>query len=422
MAYVPKRDPCVKCNNPVFFAERLVIEDHLYHRTCFQCARCSSVLTLGNFYQTEKDNEFCCETCPDEERSNSSVSKSGETNRLSIAQRIALFERETSSVLKKSLSDEEKSKSLNRQLQSSTSQGLSSFLTTQLKQENEEEHKNDSSSSSEDSDGEEDVKEKPQELTDEKIASTSAADIDHPKENSPTEKSIIPSLNEPELKTPAVEIINESQNSIDRAMAEITSEDFGDSQNNIQDEFEIEFEKLAEEAVSSSFTPIIIKKQPIKQLEEPIVVVADTSKEIIKIKEIEEIPIKIEVNDETFEEVDVKEPEQIKDNDYPENNNPFDDDEEDEEIKTETIKRPSLNPFGSCSDEDDEIHKTKTENQPTKIYNTLPKPPRPPPPKTSEKFKAISTNPFDSDDDNEEMNGKDLSHTKTPIPTPRRLV
>lgn len=402
MAYVPKRDPCVKCNNPVFFAERLVIEDQLYHRTCFQCARCSSVLTLGNFYQTEKDNEFCCETCPDEERSNSSISKNGETNRLSIAQRIALFERETSSVLKKSLSDEEKSKSLNRQLQSSTSQGLSNFLSTQLKQENEE-NKNDEDESSSD----ESEDEKQPELTNGDNFASTSTDIEQPK----ITEEIIPSptkeVDEIKSKIPT-ELINESQNSLDKAIAEITNDD---DSHHIQDEFEIEFEKLAEEAVSGSFTPIIIKKQPIEPVESSTVAAEEsvTAKE----EEIVEIPIEIKVvaiNDE---------PEEVKDNEncYADTNktssNPFGDDDDEEEIK---VKRPSLNPFGSCSEEDDEVQKVKSE--PSKQYNTLPKPPRPPPPRTSEKFKAISTNPFDSDEDN----AKDLSHTKTPVPTPRRLV
>lgn len=431
MAYVPKRDPCVKCKNAVFYAERLVIEDQLYHRTCFQCARCSSVLTLGNFYQTEKDNEFCCETCPDEERSNSSASKNGETNRLSIAQRIALFERETSSVLKKSLSDEEKSKSLNRQLQSSSSQGLSNFLTTQLKQENEEK-KVDSSTSSEDSDVEEDATDKRQELTNEdSCASTSATIYHHPKIISLTENAFIPistkeaskllGNNKQESKI-AEEVVNESQNSIDEAIAKITNEGLSDSQNCVhQDEFEIEFEKLAEEAVSSSFlTPIGIKKQPIKQLEE-LSVETDLSR---KTTETQKSPIAIEIyvaKNETFDEkANIKEPELIVEHDYPEENNPFDGDDEDK--KLETVKRPSLNPFGSCSEEEDDIQKSKNVNEPSKVYNTLPKPPRPPPPKAIEKFKVISTNPFDSDEDNEETNGKDLSHSKTPIPTPRRLV
>lgn len=64
---VPRREPCAKCGNPVYIAERLTVGKSLYHRTCFRCARCNSQLTLANYYETETPNQFCCETCPDEE-------------------------------------------------------------------------------------------------------------------------------------------------------------------------------------------------------------------------------------------------------------------------------------------------------------------------------------------------------------------
>ncbi|EFA10033.2 hypothetical protein TcasGA2_TC012205 [Tribolium castaneum] len=80
-----RREPCAKCGLPVFIAERLNVGKLLYHRTCFRCARCSSQLTLANYYETE-NSDFCCETCPDEE----------------------------SQVLSRSLSDEEKSATLKK--------------------------------------------------------------------------------------------------------------------------------------------------------------------------------------------------------------------------------------------------------------------------------------------------------------------
>lgn len=80
------REPCAKCNNPVFIAERLNVGKLLFHRTCFRCARCSNQLTLANYYETE-NNAYCCETCPDEEVVDQSV-------------------------LSRSLSDEEKSANL----------------------------------------------------------------------------------------------------------------------------------------------------------------------------------------------------------------------------------------------------------------------------------------------------------------------
>ncbi|XP_042859242.1 MICAL-like protein 1 isoform X3 [Penaeus japonicus] len=64
-----RREVCVGCNNPVYLAERLLVGSpgQLMHRTCFRCARCSTQLTLASYYETEK-SQFCCETCPDEER------------------------------------------------------------------------------------------------------------------------------------------------------------------------------------------------------------------------------------------------------------------------------------------------------------------------------------------------------------------
>lgn len=128
---VPKREPCQKCGNPVFLAERVPVGRALYHRTCLRCARCNSQLTLGSFYETETDGEFCCETCPDEETkgkcnelSSIASSSSGQDmvddylqmdpTRKSFSEKLAMFQTNDKSLLQKSLSDEEKSKSLQR--------------------------------------------------------------------------------------------------------------------------------------------------------------------------------------------------------------------------------------------------------------------------------------------------------------------
>ncbi|XP_058978109.1 MICAL-like protein 1 isoform X3 [Musca domestica] len=164
---VPRRDPCRKCQLPVFLAERLLVGKKVYHRTCLKCARCGSQLTPGSFYETEVDEQYVCETCPDEEittgggdfvTANSSAaenvsttataeaetspvqmrrdhhlegesgfatasSSSTRTVRSSIRDRLAFFEKQQQhsdpldrdcKLLQKSLSDEEKSKSLQR--------------------------------------------------------------------------------------------------------------------------------------------------------------------------------------------------------------------------------------------------------------------------------------------------------------------
>lgn len=58
-------DLCDACHNPVFLAERLMVNGRLRHRVCFRCARCNSQLNLANYYETEA-GQYCCETCPDE--------------------------------------------------------------------------------------------------------------------------------------------------------------------------------------------------------------------------------------------------------------------------------------------------------------------------------------------------------------------
>lgn len=144
---VPKREPCKQCGLPVFFAERLAVDGSFYHRKCLRCARCDSQLTPGSFYETEVDGVFCCETCPDEEKklqrlgttnnnthdnvNDDSNSMKTSTNssaieqqphplspleqRQSFSEKLAMFQTNGSGgLLQKSLSDEEKSKSLKR--------------------------------------------------------------------------------------------------------------------------------------------------------------------------------------------------------------------------------------------------------------------------------------------------------------------
>ncbi|KAK0174825.1 hypothetical protein PV327_010549 [Microctonus hyperodae] len=105
-----RREPCAVCGMPVFLAEKLVIGRTIYHRICFRCARCNNQLTPGNYYETE-DNEYCCETCPDEEEGQSTTD-----NIESYVDSLAEFNEEIisdvnqSSILNyhRALSDEEK--------------------------------------------------------------------------------------------------------------------------------------------------------------------------------------------------------------------------------------------------------------------------------------------------------------------------
>ncbi|KAK6637734.1 hypothetical protein RUM44_008156 [Polyplax serrata] len=60
-------ETCWSCRRPVFLAERLVAGGKLRHRTCFTCKRCGNQLNLVGYYETET-GDFVCETCPDEEK------------------------------------------------------------------------------------------------------------------------------------------------------------------------------------------------------------------------------------------------------------------------------------------------------------------------------------------------------------------
>ena len=61
-----RNEPCRVCNKPVFILERLNVTGKLLHRTCFKCARCKNQLSIASYYETE-EGAYCCEMCPDEE-------------------------------------------------------------------------------------------------------------------------------------------------------------------------------------------------------------------------------------------------------------------------------------------------------------------------------------------------------------------
>lgn len=465
---VPKREPCVKCGNPIFLAERLVIKQSLYHRTCLRCARCQSLLTIGNFYETENDHEFCCETCPDEEKS--SGPKVDVSNRLSVAQKIAIFEKETTSVLRKSLSDEEKSKSLSRQPQiaspSASSAALNSFLATQITSKTDAVN-GDSRTFDSSSDSDSDIDDVPP------IPENHPSDIELNSERLLITDHINEAQNSTSLVTKEHNHINDTE-----AIADITYPESHDEkyiskvpdivatlQQDEIDEFELLFEQIAEDAVKSPIVviPVAVKRDqsPIKIIpppekyeiiDVPIIVQRDPTPEPIDVKnsiedslesvpeaeekpadvsfqKVPEIPENIEVQSEEIpenievqlENADAPEIEENKieptnvdelklDNTvYPDDLNPFDEAEEaQKENSSATTSRPSLNPFGS-EDEDEELLNKST--------GSLSKPPRPPLPKVMTLRK--STNPFGSDD--EEADVKPRTPQRTPVPTPRRM-
>jgi hypothetical protein len=421
-----------------------VIHESLYHRTCFRCARCSSVLTLGNFYETEKDHEFCCETCPDEEK------KPEESNRLSIAQKIALFEKDSStSVLKKSLSDEEKSKSLSRQ-KPAHSDALNGFLAAQIttEQEASEEDEKTIDSLSSDSDSEDEAEtaikpplpaEKPP--IDEKPLISGKPHLaisDHKVISETPENFVVTKELTHDKDTEAIASVAETHPESQEQVAHVVVKKVP------EDDIESLFEQLAEDAVATSFAPmpVVTKKvsvPPAQKVQQTQVTVEEKPK-VAELTRIEDEKTEMEtdesevaaveeqakleeektaeVKSDSIEETPlpaIDEPEKTDKNEetYPDNLDPFGDEgeEEPEVKKPENPKKPSLNPFGDCSDDEEEVQETK----PARSYGTLPKPPRPPPPKAV--IKPVSTNPFGSDDDDDEP---EQLPVRTPVPTPRK--
>lgn len=66
-AGLARREVCTACGEAVFLAERLRLSGRTFHRRCFRCARCGAQLSPANCYETES-HAFCCEVCPDEVR------------------------------------------------------------------------------------------------------------------------------------------------------------------------------------------------------------------------------------------------------------------------------------------------------------------------------------------------------------------
>lgn len=387
-----------------------------------------------------------------------------------MAQKIALFEKDSSSVLKKSLSDEEKSKSLHRQ----PSDALNSFLSTQLKSQGQPEVSDEEKTAeSISSDSESDDDEAPP-ISDEKLTISCRKVIETPIDIVVTKEPA--RAKDIEAIAVAAEAKNESHD-VEKVIqsAHLVVNGSDDIFDQSQDDIDLLFEQLAEDAVKSPTVniPVAAKKLPVKELVKKEVKIEDKREAVEEQKEQKKIeePVPViktpELNiqsqevaqaevkepkvsqseDKTPEEIqppvavesqiELKEPEiemQIPDEppklEEPleplealeskpiekSDSNPFGDEEESEETPKISNpvppKRPSLNPFGSGSEDEENQNASSSSG-------TLPKPPRPPPPKTAfTPASSASTNPFGSDDEDDEPPKPTL--IRTPVPTPRK--
>jgi hypothetical protein len=56
-----QEDACEICRKTVYITEKLVADKRTFHKACFRCSTCNSVLKLGNY--ASMDGEFFCKPC-----------------------------------------------------------------------------------------------------------------------------------------------------------------------------------------------------------------------------------------------------------------------------------------------------------------------------------------------------------------------
>ena len=56
------QEDCESCGNRVFLMERLGVENHVFHRSCFRCSTCYIQLKVGSYEFDAKSDKFYCKT------------------------------------------------------------------------------------------------------------------------------------------------------------------------------------------------------------------------------------------------------------------------------------------------------------------------------------------------------------------------
>lgn len=425
-----KREPCQKCGEGVFLAERFCVGDHLYHRKCLKCARCGIQLSAGSFYETEIDGEFCCETCPDEEkvRIRNSDTVDG-AQRASVADRVALFQRVDLELTKKALSDEEKRESLHRLAK-----------LTLVTSTNDETSDDESSDDDEEGDNEEirknDKVENGNGYNPIDSSDTTSNEVPCDDELDKTEQSIEEASIQDELKDQDQEKNQDKEKDQEKDPGQEKDLNFSldnleISESEIREAIQEEIDKIIERAIDQvqlkldkSSNKIIIDKE--NELETSEVTEQKESKEVLsqpvtpkpqpRTKKSDKVDAATDSRTVVVEKVNAKPPIKprpvlTKKQSYPTDLNPFGDDDEEPvetspELNSSTVSsnkeyNRSLNPFGSESEDDCVDHK--------KAMNS-------------------SGNPFgsESEDDSSVMTRQssgrsNISAKRTPVPTPRRL-
>lgn len=481
---VPKREPCRKCGNPVFFAERISFEQKLYHRSCLKCARCNAQLTLGSFYETETDGEYCCETCPDEEiqlsqrrRSSAGGSDSPASvtngsrdgvggvrvNRSSskLLDRISFFESAP-------LSDEEKTSNLVRRAKissflkdtlDSSEDGLENGHATEVKETSKLavpiESEDESSSDEEPPDPpttappELIVSKEPQLTENDTKEEEAPKALDTKEEEAPKE------IEETPKAEPVAIVREESVQDIPEITVRPISEteeshkDLEPNRRNSSTSDKVEVDEVTsqeeKDVVKAVNDEVVESIEEQRQVEEAIPV--EVSEETVPEKSVEEVPKAVEKLEEQ-PEISIKEEVPKHDNEVRSDEPvavpmtvvtvPDGKPEDDASTKAKELYPTDLNPFGDESDGEQQEASIKTTKPipSTRRVSTNPfgsddeeetslpvavKPPRPPPPKLKT---AVPANPFDDEDDEPEREIVPVivkpSPRRTPVPTPRK--
>lgn len=359
---------CKICNQSVFLAQRLLISGHLFHRTCFKCARCSALLSVANYYETQ-DGKYCCETCPDEERIVLPSIEDGHSSL--VGNRRALFE----TLAAADCTDDVKA--------SKKAQRPATLkMTDSIVEEKITSDDNDSGVIVSDKKESSDIK------TSASVSGSretlSDVIVDEPKDDplaAPEEKTTVDSSE----STNGCVAVNDPLES-KQSFPSLPSSDIKlFNQEPIDDTRFIEPPKDLQIPLSDDLKQAL--EFPLnKNTEDPV-----ESPEDLEIKTLSNKLLKIDYY-ESNKEVPVPSPrKKIKSpikNNYPENLNPFDDDDDDDvDVNVDYDKRHSTNPFGS-DDDDEEEHVVK---------------------------KNVSLNPFSSDEDENEP----VTQAPLPLPKPR---
>lgn len=374
----------------------------LYHRTCFKCARCTAQLTLDNYYETE-NGEYCCETCPDEEKpptlnSPTVLSSPQNLNEESVRFRSMSDEEKTASIRAKFEIDEysaefetaleysnDKSSTLNSEQSKEFTMARTHFMQTQI---------NNSNSSSSSIGGEDSGNE------DEKL-NKKFGDCENELNNEQNDSGF-PNINNNKLDTSVniqisdscsvSENLDKTENNIDVTKDKSVMENdinnsslvkerknlFENKQKSLDDEYpkaeqmsiinskneNINLDKSDSLASQHDTSIIVISDSTIEEIEkesDDVIVITDSSTSNDNIKcELSDKPIDNNISVDKIETSEIIN--EIASNteavDYPEELNPFDDDNDDDDDNgAEVIKKSpkdSMNPFDE--DEDEEMN------------------------------------------------------------------